>query len=158
LFNRRYLSNIMENEIKRCRRYRRTFTFILLDIDHFKTFNDTYGHLMGDRVLVKTAEILKENTRETDVVARYGGEEIAILLSEVDHEGAKIVAEKLRTRVAESSYSYKEKTVNVTISLGITQFDPERNDSITELIERADRALYQAKSDGRNCVRMQLPT
>lgn len=152
LFTRRYLLDAMEKEIKRTKRYNHALSFILIDIDHFKLFNDTYGHLLGDKVLSQTARIFKQGTRETDIVGRYGGEEIGIILSETVIKQALIVAEKLRKLVEISKYTYNGKTVNVTISMGVTSFLGGEEDTVPGLIQRADEALYEAKRNGRNRV------
>jgi diguanylate cyclase (GGDEF)-like protein len=152
LYTRRYLINAMEKEIKRTKRYNHALSFILIDIDHFKLFNDTYGHLLGDKVLSQTARIFREETRETDIVGRYGGEEIGVILSETVIKEALIVAEKLRKLVEISKYTYNGKTVNVTISMGVTSFIGGEEDTVPGIIQRADEALYEAKRNGRNRV------
>ncbi len=151
IFTRRYLMDALEKETIRAQRYQRPLVFILVDIDHFKNFNDTYGHLMGDKVLQQTAKILKAETRETDIIARYGGEEIAIILSETELKDGTIVAEKLREAVEKNKFSFQKQTVHVTISLGVTILD-NTEDTIMTLIHRADEALYTAKQNGRNQV------
>jgi diguanylate cyclase (GGDEF)-like protein len=116
-------------------------------------FNDTYGHLMGDKVLVRTSQILMENTRETDSVVRYGGEEIAIVLPETNAKQAMIVAENLRNLIENAKYTYKNETVRVTLSLGVSTH--KENDTVRHIIERADKALYCSKQNGRNQVQME---
>jgi diguanylate cyclase (GGDEF)-like protein len=141
----------LEKEIIRAQRYERALAFILIDMDDFKKINDTYGHLMGDKVLRQTAEILKDQTRETDIVARYGGEEIAVILSETESADALGVAEKLRRAVEKTKFNFQNQIVRVTISLGVANLDnPE--DTMNTLIRRADKALYAAKQKGRNRV------
>ena len=152
LYTRRYLMDGMEKEIKRTKRYNRALSFILIDIDHFKLFNDNYGHLLGDKVLSQTSRIIMAETRETDIVGRYGGEEIGIILSETLIKQAMIVAEKLRKLVELSKYTYNGKTVNVTISMGVTSFIGGEEDTVLGIIQRADEALYEAKKNGRNRV------
>jgi len=150
------LMNMLEKEIGRTKRYQRPLSFVMCDIDHFKKFNDTYGHQMGDRVLTRTAEILKENTRETDIVGRYGGEEIGVILSETHLKDAMMVAEKLRRMVESAKLTYKNQTVQITLSLGVTSFLGEEKDTVHGIIERADKALYEAKQAGRNQVRRRI--
>jgi len=156
LYTRGYLMNMLEKEIGRTKRYQRPLSFVMCDIDHFKKFNDTYGHQMGDRVLTRTAEILKENTRETDIVGRYGGEEIGVILSETHLKDAMMVAEKLRRMVESAKLTYKNQTVQITLSLGVTSFLGEEKDTVHGIIERADKALYEAKQAGRNQVRRRI--
>ncbi len=152
LYTRRYLLDAMEKEIKRTKRYNHALSFILIDIDHFKLFNDTYGHLLGDKVLSQTARVFKQETRDTDIVGRYGGEEIGVILSETMIKEAMVVAEKLRKLVEISKYTYNGKTVNVTISMGVTSFIGGEEDTVQGIIQRADEALYEAKRNGRNRV------
>jgi len=151
IYTRRYLMSTLEKEIIRAQRYHRSLAFILIDMDHFKSINDTYGHLMGDKVLRQTAEILKEQTRETDTLARYGGEEIAIVLSETEINDAVIVAEKLRRAVEKTRFDFQKQIIRATISLGVANLD-DTEDTANTLIRRADEALYTAKQNGRNRV------
>jgi diguanylate cyclase (GGDEF)-like protein len=123
----------------------------MLDIDHFKRFNDTYGHAVGDQVLVKVADCFRKSCRDSDFAARFGGEEFVLLLEEADSHNALKFAERLREAITELSLSGIEQTI--TASLGIACLRPETQ-SLDELIIRADRALYEAKHSGRNrcCV------
>ncbi len=147
LFNRSRLDKVLDVEILRARRQQQDLGVILLDVDYFKAINDTYGHKSGDSVLVQFAEILRTNVRATDVVGRWGGEEFLIICIGTDLVGAEALAEKLRERVSENTFTIDDK---VTASFGVSAFlDGDTSDS---LLERADRALYQAKSVGRNCV------
>jgi diguanylate cyclase (GGDEF)-like protein len=130
----------------------------MIDIDHFKTFNDNHGHLMGDRVLQSVADLLERSIRKADILARFGGEEFVILLPEIDKERGRKVAEKLR-RVVERADFPKGETQplgRITISLGLASF-PEDSGHAPELLERADRALYIAKTLGRNQVAVAQP-
>lgn len=147
LFNRRSLEATLNHEIAMFERYRNVFSLILFDIDHFKKVNDTFGHQTGDDVLVKIAEIIKGNARETDYVCRWGGEEFIIIVSGLDSNGAFEFAQKLRSLVEE--YSFPE-VGTVTISCGVVQF--KSNESSHEFTSRADIALYKAKKAGRNTV------
>ncbi len=150
----RYFQAWLEKEFAKSKRYGSPLSLILLDIDHFKKFNDTYGHQIGDLVLMSVAKVLKETAREVDLVARYGGEEFAAVLPETDEEGAKIFAERLRRNVEENEVHAKGKALKVTISLGIADAHLSRAATKDELINFADQALYRAKAEGRNrwCV------
>jgi len=147
LYNRRHLMGTLANEVQRSRRLRRTFSVLMADVDHFKRFNDTGGHLAGDAALVKVAEILRKATRGVDSVARYGGEEFLVMLIEAPLATAAIVAERIRARVASEPFEGGK----VTVSVGIAEY-PSHGDTPEELIASADAAMYQAKSQGRDRV------
>jgi diguanylate cyclase (GGDEF)-like protein/PAS domain S-box-containing protein len=147
IFNRHKFEELFALEGERSRRFSQPLSLILIDIDHFKTVNDTYGHDVGDKVLVQLADIVRENIRKIDIFARWGGEEFLILCPGTDVTNVQGLAEKLRTAVEESSFSEIGK---VTISLGLSSFNPE--DSFSELFKRADQGLYYAKEHGRNQV------
>src|SRR5712691_8124385 len=147
LYNRRHLVGTLANEVQRSRRLRRTFSVLLADVDHFKQYNDTHGHLAGDAALVKVAEILRKTTRGVDSVARYGGEEFLVMLLEAPIATAIIVAERIRARVATEEFGGGRTTV----SIGIAEY-PAHGDTPEELIASADAAMYQAKSAGRDRV------
>ncbi len=127
------------------------FTLILTDIDHFKKVNDTYGHPVGDAVLKRVAAVFAGRARKVDVVARYGGEEFVLILPDTDGEGAELFANKLREEVAAQVMTSEQGPFHVTISMGIAEYPQDTRDS-SELIERADQALYRCKRAGRNCV------
>jgi len=151
LNNRRYFDEFGGIEFERSKRYGRSLSAIFMDIDHFKDFNDTYGHAIGDQVLQIVAYVCKHQIREIDLLARYGGEEFVILLPETDRESAGVIAERLRKKIAETFVSTNNGNVGVTVSLGVV----ESNDSIPDLntlIARADQALFGAKHRGRNRV------
>lgn len=151
LYIHRYFQARLEEEIIRARRYHTTVSLILFDIDHFKKFNDTYGHQQGDIVLMEVAKIIKRTIRDSiDIPARYGGEEFAIILPETDAKGAKNVAERLRTNVEAHEFPGQDEPLHVTISLGIATF-PDHASSRAVLIKKADIALYHCKKLGRNC-------
>lgn len=145
--NRRKFDSVFATEISRAQRYEMSLTFVMLDIDHFKTVNDTHGHQTGDFVLVELARIVSAHIRANDVFARWGGEEFAILAVHSDCEATRGFAEKLRTLVAEHDF---QNVGHITISLGLASY--LTGDSIETLMERADKALYMAKSGGRNRV------
>jgi two-component system cell cycle response regulator len=125
---------------------------IMIDVDHFKDFNDTYGHTCGDLVLMNVARLIMESTRQRDVAARYGGEEFGIILPNTALKEALEVAQRIRKSVEGSRVLCNEKKLGVTISLGVAQFSPDEDGDSRSLIERADRALYKSKLDGRNIV------
>jgi len=148
LYNRTRLDKVLENEYSRSQRYENTFSIILIDIDHFKSVNDTYGHLVGDNVLIELAEILQKSIRQTDTLGRWGGEEFLIICPQTDLSGVKEMAEHIRKKVATHTF----KTVGQsTISIGVSQLGTE--ESIKGIIKRADDFLYKAKECGRNCVK-----
>lgn len=151
--NRRYLDTVLATEITRAGNRSHPLSFCLLDIDHFKTFNDTYGHTAGDAALRGVAGLLKDNIREDDFAARFGGEEFAIILPATTAEEAAIVVERVRKAFASKQIKKRstgEVMGTVTASFGIAQF--EAGNTMEALIERADNALYAAKNAGRNRV------
>jgi diguanylate cyclase (GGDEF)-like protein/PAS domain S-box-containing protein len=151
LYNRRGFSEIGHREMERARRYKRPLSVIMLDIDHFKRVNDTYKHAVGDQVLRTLAERCRQRTREVDILGRYGGEEIVILLPETDRAGALRAADHLRRDVAEKPFNTEVGPLDITISLGVADsMDGELDLDI--LIDRADAAMYAAKQSGRNRV------
>ncbi|MBU0937104.1 MAG: sensor domain-containing diguanylate cyclase [Spirochaetes bacterium] len=125
---------------------------VMMDIDHFKLFNDTYGHSCGDVVLKQVAKLIQVSTRPTDIAARYGGEEFCVLLPDTTEEGGLLIAERIRMNVEKTVNEYEGQQLRVTISLGLAKFDPERDHSAKSVIDRADKALYQSKQTGRNRV------
>lgn len=149
LYNRRYFDDKLKEEIERAQRYGRPLSLIMNDIDHFKKFNDTYGHQKGDEVLQVVAKILRDKTRYNDINCRYGGEEMVIILPETTLEEAGEVAEHLRVMVMEGAE--EEAGVHITISMGVSCITPEV-DTPEKLIHTADAALYTAKNKGRNQV------
>ena len=125
---------------------------MLLDIEHFKTVNDIYGHLAGDAYLVEMAGILRKFSRQYDIVCRYGGEEFIIILPETDLAAALYVAEKMRAHVEKTSLEYNDATIRTTISVGAVQMLPGKEETSDDIISRADKALYKAKETGRNRI------
>jgi len=150
LFIHRFFHQRLEQELSRSKRYRSSLSLLMIDIDHFKKLNDTYGHPEGDNVLRIFAKILKEKLRDTDIIARYGGEEFACILTETNSSGARETAERLRSAVENYNFDIKGNPVKLTISIGVDTWDFVI--SKEEFIEHADRALYKAKSLGRNRV------
>lgn len=151
VYNKRFFLESIERELNRAVRYGRLLSLAMLDIDHFKRINDTYGHLAGDHVLRELSALMAANVRRQDVLARYGGEEFAIILPEVDEEGAKLVCEKLRSLTEAQSFTFNGKQIAVTISLGIFTFRGQ-NETTEAFIAAADAKLYAAKQAGRNRV------
>lgn len=148
---RRHFLSRLEEEFRRAKNHHTQLSFLMVDVDYFKHLNDQYGHLIGDQVLRRVAELIKESVREIDIVGRYGGEEFAIALPETDVQGAQYVAERIRSSVAKSLISAYDAKVHVTVSIGLANFPQDAKDK-NELIERADWALYRAKKGGRNLV------
>lgn len=149
--NRRHLMERLKNETLRSRRSKKSFAILMADVDGFKNFNDTHGHIAGDEALKAVAEVLREGMREIDHVARYGGEEFLVMMPNTDIDGAVKAAERIRERLAERSVDVGKKSVTVTMSTGVAEF-PIDGDSPESLIISADEALYQAKHDGRDRV------
>jgi diguanylate cyclase (GGDEF)-like protein len=152
LFNRRSLMERLDQEVRRAARYGPPLCVIMADLDEFKLVNDFHGHIVGDRVLARTADIVRTTVRATDVAGRYGGEEFCIILPETDTEGTRWFAERLRVRVAEVVYRGElDKTFRVTCSLGVAALD-SRQPTAEAILQSADRSLYRAKNSGRNRV------
>jgi diguanylate cyclase (GGDEF)-like protein len=151
LHNRRHFFELAEHEFQRARRYRRTVSMIMLDIDRFKRVNDAYGHAAGDQVLQALAARCRETLRDIDFMGRYGGEEFVVLLPENDVGGARSAAERLRQCVAEPPIETYRGPVSVTISLGVAAMTEDCPD-VVALLDRADAAMYAAKEAGRNRV------
>jgi diguanylate cyclase (GGDEF)-like protein len=151
IFNRRYFNEALEREVNRSKRYERVLSLIAFDLDHFKSINDTYGHLMGDSVLRLVSSAVKPRLRREDIFARTGGEEFAVLLPEIGMDGALITAEKVRAIVHAASLKHEQELIRVTVSLGVATLLPDEA-SPEALYERADERLYEAKQGGRNRV------
>ncbi len=155
-FNRRHFLNVAAKELQRTVRYGQNLSMLMLDIDHFKAFNDTYGHPTGDKALCELVRLCQSCLRATDVLGRYGGEEFIVLLPEINGEQAVQAGNRLRTRISDIEIETPSGKQSITVSVGAACYDRRRDPDlgIDELIQRADRALYAAKSDGRNCVRL----
>ncbi|WP_041523191.1 sensor domain-containing diguanylate cyclase [Gilvimarinus agarilyticus] len=149
LYNRGHWEHCLTQEYKRYDRYHIPCSLVLFDIDHFKVVNDTYGHTVGDEVIRRVSECLREQLRETDIAGRYGGEEFGVILTNTDDEGALEFAERLRQSVANQVITTSTTDVKITISLGIQQLN-EAISSTQHWIEGADKALYYCKEHGRN--------
>jgi len=150
IHNKRYLTEFLEHEVARCRRHGHPLSLVMFDVDHFKVLNDTYGHLAGDHVLKKIAELVLERVRKEDLFARYGGEEFALALVETPIAGAVRIAEEIRARVEGNVVVFDDVEIRTTISLGVAalagKLGPNR------LVRLADDRLYAAKRAGRNRV------
>jgi len=146
----------LEMELKRCLRYELPLTILMMDLDRFKSVNDTHGHLMGSHVLAEVGRLIRESIRGNDVAARYGGEEFVAYLSETAPPGALQAAERVRKAIEANAFALDGTTIRVTISIGISSC-PEHGRDIQALVGRADRALYRAKQGGRNRVVVEAP-
>ncbi len=158
LYNHRYFVRALESEIKRSSRYKHETSLLMLDVDHFKVFNDTHGHLLGNAVLTNLADILRRSARNTDIVARYGGEEFVIILTQTDKDQAEEIAERIRSEVEATRFDGEEKQPmgTLTVSVGVATCPVDAKDPVG-LIERSDRALYKSKELGRNKVTVCCP-
>src|SRR5581483_5703984 len=156
-FNRAYALDVIDTELRRARRSQMPVSLIMFDLDHFKDINDRYGHLCGDAVLAAIGARMRDVLRGSDLKCRYGGEEFLVLLPETPLEGAKRVADTLRRELADMTIAWKDETIRVTASFGVTVALPSEIDTHA-LIARADAALYRAKDQGRNCVRLAVET
>jgi diguanylate cyclase (GGDEF)-like protein len=153
LYNHRYFQDLMDGELSRAIRYKRPFSLIMLDLDHFKKINDNYGHPVGDLVLKEVSKTIKITVRDSDIAARYGGEEFAIVLPETELKGAAITAERLRKAVEQLEIETNGCRIDVTVSVGVTCYHPSI-DTIekSEILSEADNALYNSKNKGRNMI------
>jgi two-component system, cell cycle response regulator len=154
VWNRSYFNQRIGDEVSAAKRYGRTVTLLMVDLDHFKRHNDSFGHPFGDQVLEVMGEILHTSLRTTDAPCRYGGEEFALILTETPEQGAVITAERIRQQIARYPFRPKDQHVEVTASFGIASSAIFERASLTvsQLVTAADDALYQAKHEGRNRV------
>ena len=153
LHNRKHMMDTLAMEVARGLRYDKLFSILMIDIDDFKSYNDTFGHLPGDEVLMELGAFLTSTLRTEDYAARYGGEEFLLLLPETGSEGAGLLAERLRQRLEEKAIGAAGEHQGITVSIGVAAF-PENGADPEELIRRADSAMYRAKQSGRNLVRV----
>lgn len=151
LGNRHYFHKHFQSELMRKERYRSHSVLLMLDLDHFKTINDHFGHDAGDYVLKTVSKLIQDQLRAIDVIARWGGEEFCILLPETTQEAACAAAERIRASLEQFDFQYQGVRIRVTTSIGLTALTA-RDERIEEVVHRADQALYQAKRDGRNRV------
>jgi diguanylate cyclase (GGDEF)-like protein len=157
LFNRRAFENKINEEFERSKRYHNPLSVLLLDIDNFKTINDTYGHHGGDAALVRISETFREKTRQSDFPSRYGGEEFVLILPETDQDSALQVAGKIHDSIRESSFGTTARPFSLTVSIGVSSTSARFYSSWRELVEDADRALYIAKNAGKDRVEIWQP-
>jgi diguanylate cyclase (GGDEF)-like protein len=151
--NRRRLDMRFKEELSRSQRHRFSMGCLMIDIDHFKKFNDTYGHAAGDYVLREIGTILNEMKRDYEIVGRYGGEELAIILTQINKKDAYSVADRFRAKIENHPFNFEGQKLNVTVSIGVTALIPTEKDTMESIYEKADKALYKAKKGGRNrCV------
>jgi diguanylate cyclase (GGDEF)-like protein/PAS domain S-box-containing protein len=152
LANRRHLVEQYSREVSRAKRSGKPISLLILDLDHFKSVNDRYGHLAGDACLKCVTAVIESYLRNIDIAARFGGEEFIVLLPETGESGARIVAEKLRAAVAETEIQLHEELLHVTVSIGIATAKPSELENFDEIVGKADTAMYRAKESGRNMV------
>ena len=151
IYVRRHFLERLNEEVARSKRHALKLTMLMIDLDHFKRCNDTFGHLVGDIVLKEIAKIMKEYVRQVDIIGRYGGEEFVIALPDTDKGSAINVADRIRSSVEKHKFRAYDETISMTISIGVATF-PENGQDVATLIDRADQALYKAKEEGRNKV------
>ncbi|MGH9857390.1 MAG: sensor domain-containing diguanylate cyclase, partial [Acidobacteriota bacterium] len=154
LYNHRYFQDAIQQELERAERQKQNLTLLIMDIDHFKGFNDSFGHPAGDFILKSLAALLRKTARKIDVLVRYGGEEFAALLPGIDKKNARKTAERWRKSVQRATFKSGGQSFAITLSIGFSTY-PDDGTGKIELIQKADRALYDAKENGRNQVRHQ---
>jgi len=151
-YNKRYFIERLESEFSYAIRHKFPLTLVMMDLDHFKSFNDTYGHLCGDAVLVELSKRLHRSIRSEDVFARYGGEEFALIARGIAHDNGMILAERMRIAIADTPFEWEDKPLKVTMSLGLASIPYHNIMTTREMIEWSDKSLYTAKNSGRNQV------
>ncbi len=153
LYNRRYFTEVALHTVELSKRTKQDLSIIMLDIDKFKNVNDTYGHQVGDEVIISLANELLKLQRKSDIICRFGGEEFVILLPNIDSNGAFVVAEKIRQQIESLSIEIENSvSIKYTVSIGVSQINLETENNIESSLKRADDALYEAKENGRNKV------
>jgi diguanylate cyclase (GGDEF)-like protein len=157
LFNRRAFENKVQEEFERSKRYGNPLSLIILDIDNFKTINDTYGHHGGDAALVKISETLRQKTRQSDFPSRYGGEEFVLVLPETDQSSAFQVAGKIHEEIRSCTFGTADRPFALTVSIGLTSTSSKQYSDWREMLDDADQALYVAKNTGKDRVEIAAP-
>jgi diguanylate cyclase (GGDEF)-like protein len=153
LGNRAALDNALRRELQLAERHHYELSLLMIDVDHFKRINDEHGHGCGDEILQLIARTIENVCRETDISFRYGGEEFVVLLRKTGGSGARIIAERLRKEINNIALGKNGHAVKPTVSIGISTRESSQKEHISDLFDRADKALYLAKSSGRNCVK-----
>ncbi|MCB0357537.1 MAG: GGDEF domain-containing protein, partial [Bdellovibrionales bacterium] len=153
LYNMRSMYDRIDYELKRARRFKRTVSCLMIDMDHFKRVNDDHDHLFGSFVLKEVGQLIRENLREIDFAARYGGDEFLVVITETDEQGIKVVSERLRKKIQDHVFTNDKDSIQLTVSMGYSIFNPE-NPAVDAraLVREADQALYESKRNGRNRV------
>ena len=151
IYNRAEFMDLAKRELDRAKMNSEDLSLLIMDVDHFKAINDTFGHGAGDEIIREIGRILKASLRKTDIAGRIGGEEFAVVLRDASLEEAKKVAEKLRGTVAGKKVNYMEQEIHFTVSIGVAAIHCNTDD-IEDILKVADDALYKAKAEGRNCV------
>jgi len=151
VFNRRYYLERFKEELERSLKFKYVFSCLMVDIDYFKSFNDRYGHIVGDAILRELSKTIQENIRQIDLLGRYGGEEFSIILSETDKDAAHFAAERIRKAIEEKRIKVYDEELKITVSIGVSTYPADAKEMKT-LIDKADSALYLAKQAGRNKV------
>jgi diguanylate cyclase (GGDEF)-like protein len=152
LYNRRYFLQILDYELNRAKRYRQPLSLVFIDLDHFKQINDTFGHTMGDQFLKQTSQKLHSLFRTTDLLARYAGDEFVAILPATPPEGAMILARRIQEAMSQYQVMARGKTLQVAVSIGVDTYENEEGVGVATFIDRADKAMYEAKRQGRNRV------
>jgi diguanylate cyclase (GGDEF)-like protein len=150
VYNRRFLMHVFELAVLKALRLNEDLCCMMLDIDHFKKINDTYGHPAGDAVLVAVSKLLLDQTRDYDTPARYGGEEFILVLPDTDLETAHEIAERIRKTMQNQVINFEDQQINCTASIGVSRLDKDTANTTEQIIKQADNALYKAKGEGRN--------
>ncbi len=156
LYNRRQFFKCGSYELERAKRYRHSLSFIILDIDFFKSINDEYSHQAGDHILKSVSDICLQSLRSVDILGRYGGEEFVVFLPETGLKHALLTAERIRENIESAGVNYENKVIRVTASIGVTGLDNVGSETLEAFLKNADKALYTAKAEGRNCVRSEI--
>ena len=150
--NRAALDSALRRELQLAERYSQDLSLLMVDVDYFKRINDEHGHHRGDLMLCAIAKGIESVCRGSDTIFRYGGEEFVVVLGKTNADGAKIIAERIRQQIEKTDITHNGKTISTTVSIGIATRDPGKKEQISDLFDRADAALYQAKTNGKNCI------